>query len=306
VIGRSFAALMVPEPLQKEEEEILAKLRRGERIQQLETLRRRKDGSLVPVSLSLSPIKDTTGRVSGAAKIARDITERKELDQRKDEFLAIASHEIRTPLTASRGFLQLLERHLSKQQDQQGLTYVNRVGNQINRLTRLVADFMDISRIQSGGLVYQEETFDLDGLAREVVETLQQGATSHRIQVEGHTRACIQGDRDRIGQVLGNLLTNAVRYSPAADAVIVRLAADGQSARVSVQDFGPGIAEEEEQKIFERYYRTSGAVDRAPAGLGIGLYLAREIISHHHGTIWVESAIGEGSIFHFSLPTTRQ
>jgi signal transduction histidine kinase len=291
--------------LWQEEEEILEKLRQGERIQHYETVRLRKDGRPIDVSLSISLIKDRAGTIIGAAKIARDITERKEFERRKDEFIAMASHELKTPLTSLNGFLQLLGRHIRKQQDEQGITIMNRVNRESTRLIKLVADLLDISKIQTGQLEYHEEPFDLDALVQEIVEMVQAGIASHHIRVEGQTCATVFGDKGRIGQVLMNLLTNAIKYSSQADIVIVHLSADSENVRVSVQDFGDGIAKEYQQKIFERYYQVSDSGNHPFAGLGMGLYLANEIIKRHRGSIWVESTQGQGSIFTFTLPSER-
>ena len=303
-IGKHIT-LTIPRELQQEEEEILEKLRQGNRIQHYETVRLRKDGRLIDVSLSISPIRDRTGTIIGAAKIARDITERKEFERRKDEFIAMASHELKTPLTSLNGFLQLLDRHMGKRQDEQGIGIMNRVKREVNRLIKLVADLLDISKIQTGQLDYQEEFFNLDALVEEIVEMLQAGTASHRIWVEGQTCALVFGDKGRIGQALMNLLTNAIKYSSQGSSVIVRLSADEENATVSVQDFGDGIAKEYQQKIFERYYQISDSGIQPFAGLGIGLYLANEIIKRHGGSIWVESTQGEGSIFSFTLPVQK-
>jgi PAS domain S-box-containing protein len=294
--------LIIPEALQQEEVEILEKLRQGSRIQHYEAVRLRKDGRPTDVSLSISPIRDRAGTIIGAAKIARDITERKEFERRKDEFIAMASHELKTPLTSLNGFLQLLDRHIRKQKDEQGNTIMKRVNREVNRLIKLVADLLDISKIQTGQLEYQEEPFDLDALVQEIVEMVQAGTASHRICVEGQACAAVFADKGRIGQVLMNLLTNAIKYSPQASMVIVRLSADQENARVSVQDFGDGIAKEYQQKIFERYYQVSDSNNQPFAGLGMGLYLANEIIKRHRGSIGVESTQGQGSIFSFTLP----
>ena len=294
--------LIIPEALQQEEVEILEKLRQGNRIQHYETVRLRKDGRPIDVSLSISPIRDRAGTIIGAAKIARDISERKEFERRKDEFIAMASHELKTPLTSLNGFLQLLGRHIRKRQDEQGIAIMNRVNREVTRLIKLVADLLDISKMQTGRLEYQEEPFDLDALVQEIVEMVQAGTASHRICVEGQTCVIVFGDKGRIGQVLMNLLANAIKYSPQASSVIVRLSADQENVRVSVEDFGDGIAKEYQQKIFERYYQVSDSGNQPFAGLGIGLYLANEIIKRHRGSIWVESTQGQGSIFSFTLP----
>jgi PAS domain S-box-containing protein len=255
--------------------------------------------------ITSTAVLDGEGKPWAVMSVLHDITQFKEQEQRKDEFIAMASHELRTPLTSLKGFLYLLGQRLRKQEDQQALSYLDRVNHQVTRLTRLISDLLDISRMQTGQLEYTMEPFQLDALVHEVVETVQEGTATHRIQIEGQTRAIILGDRDRIGQVLINLLTNAIRYAPNTDKVIVRLSADPQNACVSVQDFGPGIAREHQQKIFERYYQISDPGHHPFAGLGIGLYLANEIIKRHHGSISVESAQGRGSTFTFTLPLRK-
>lgn len=256
--------------------------------------------------ITSTAVLDGTGRPWAALSVLHDVTQFKEQERRKDEFIAMASHELRTPLTSLRGFLHLLGQRLRKQEDQQALAYLERVNRQVTRLSKLVTDLLDISRMQTGQLDYSMEPFQLDALAREVVEAVQEGTASHRIQLEGQTCASVLGDADRVGQVLINLLTNAIRYSPNAARIIVRLSADQTDASVSVQDFGPGIAREHQQKIFERYYQVSDSSHQPFAGLGIGLYLASEIIKRHHGTIRVESVPGRGSTFSFTLPIQKK
>jgi PAS domain S-box-containing protein len=294
--------IIIPPTLYQEEEDIIGKLRQGIRIQHYETVRLRKDGTLIDVSLSISPVKDSTGKVIGAAKIARDITERRELDQRKDEFISMASHELKTPITALKGFTQLLHRRFKRRGDEESLHFLARIDTQLNKLTKLISDLLDISKMQTGQLEYRMEVFDLDVLAQEVVENVQGTTQTHRLVLEKTAGIHILGDRDRMGQVLINLLTNAIKYSPDADRVIMQVAADGENALVSVQDFGIGIAEAYQEKIFERFYQVSEPEEKTYPGLGIGLYIVRQIIKRHQGHLCVQSRKGEGSIFSFSVP----
>jgi signal transduction histidine kinase len=196
----------------------------------------------------------------------------------------------------------VLQRHFTKQKDEQALLYLVRMDEQINRLTKLINDLLDISKMQTGKLVFQEELFDMDVLVRETVETLQAVTQTHRLVIEQTESALVYGDKDRIGQVLINLLTNAVKYSYQSDTVIIRVSKDQKYVMVSVQDFGIGIAEAHQQKIFERFYQVSEPEARPFAGLGIGLHISSEIIKRHAGSLWVESTKGEGSTFRFILP----
>lgn len=239
----------------------------------------------------------------GLSIYIRDITERKTLERRKDEFISLASHELKTPVTTLKGFAQLLLRRLKKQGDTQTLDSVDRMVAQIDKLTLLINDLLDLSRIQSGKLIFREERFDLAELVAEIVENLRPALSTHQLHISSSTAAPIFGDRDRLGQVLINLLTNAVKYSPLAETVLISLTCTQQHATVSVQDFGPGIAADQQQQIFERFYQVAHNTHaHEQTGLGIGLSISYEIVQHHQGQMQVESAIGKGSTFSFTLP----
>ncbi len=176
---------------------------------------------------------------------------------------------------------------------------------QLNTITRLVEELLDVSKIQAGRLEYRQETVDLDALLREIADTMQQSHPSHSILVHGAVRASLLGDRDRLGQVITNLLENAIKYSPDAQTVEIDLNASPETVTIRVRDHGLGIPREQRDKIFERFYRAAGPRQRVIPGLGMGLYIVAEIIKHHGGTITVESAVGKGSTFTVTLPLTR-
>lgn len=226
-------------------------------------------------------------------------------EQRKDEFIGMASHELKTPITSLKGFTNVLQRRLGKQGDAQSLYYLARMDAQLDKLTKLISDLLDVTRMQSGKLFVQHERFDLDAVVRETVETLQAATETHRLHIEGSTGAQIMGDQDRLAQVFINLITNAVKYSPHADTVIVRLAKTADQAIVSVQDFGIGIAEVHQQHIFERFYQAIDPDEKTYPGLGIGLYISQEIVERHHGRLWVESRKGAGATFFVALPLSE-
>ncbi|HLG62014.1 MAG TPA: ATP-binding protein [Ktedonosporobacter sp.] len=259
-----------------------------------------KSGRRIPVLIAVTRIEQTNTCIG----FVLNISERKELDRRKDEFISMASHELKTPVTSLKGFLGLLQRLLGTEGEsgEKGLYYLARMDAQINKLTKLINDLLDLSKIQTGKLVYQEERFDLQALTQEVVENTQGTTQTHHIQLEEVARAEVLGDRDRIGQVLINLLNNAIKYSPQANKILVRMVKDQQTATVSVQDFGIGIAKKHQQKIFERFYQINDAETKTYLGLGIGLHIACEIIQRHGGQMWVESEKGGGATFYFSLP----
>ncbi|HEY7908549.1 MAG TPA: PAS domain S-box protein, partial [Thermomicrobiales bacterium] len=256
-IGQSIT-MLIPPDRHDEEPGILARIRRGERIDHYETVRRRKDGALLDISLTVSPIVGSQGTIVGASKIARDITAQRALARQKDEFLGVASHELRTPVTGIKGYTQLLERRFRKMGDVPATAMFAKLGGQINRLTGLIDDLLDATRIESGKLPFRLAPFDLNALIAEVAEDVQRTETGHTIVQELAASITLVADRDRIGQVLTNLLTNAIKYSPQADRVVVRTAHDGETIVISVQDFGIGIPMAMRPHIFDRFFRVDG------------------------------------------------
>ncbi len=245
----------------------------------------------------------------------RDITDRKraeeaqrQLEARKDAFISMASHELRTPVTSLKAFTQVLQRRLRKQPDvdPQVLQVLDRMDEQINRQARLIRDLLDLSRMEAGYLALHETWFDLDDLVRETLDTVQPTIQTHTLRLEGATHVQVYGDQERLGQALINLLTNAIKYSPRADSVLVTLRSDREWAEVAVRDFGIGIAPKHQRRIFERFYQADDSHTSTYPGLGIGLYIAQTILERHGGRMWVESSVGKGSTFHFGLSLLRQ
>jgi PAS domain S-box-containing protein len=254
------------------------------------------------------PVPGESGMVAMVVTIIHDITERMIVERRKDEFISMTSHELKTPVTSLKGFTNVLQRRLAKQGDTQGLHYLARMDAQLNKLTTLISDMLDISRMQSGKLALRVEPFDLDALMEETVENVQAATATHRLFVEGRTGAQVLGDRERLGQVFVNLFTNAIKYSPRADKVMVRLLqeADREQAIVRVQDFGMGIDKTHHEKIFERFYQVTDPEEKTYPGLGMGLYISSELVARHHGRMWVESSKGKGATFFVALPLLAQ
>jgi PAS domain S-box-containing protein len=254
------------------------------------------------------PVRDERGEVALVISIIHDITERMMVERRKDEFISMTSHELKTPITSLKGFTNVLQRRLTKQGDTQGLHYLARMDAQLDKLTTLISDLLDISRMQSGKLELQAGPFDLDALVDETVENVQMATSTHRLLVEGRTGAQVYGDKERLAQVYVNLLTNAIKYSPRADKVLVHLFqdCDAQQTIVSVQDFGIGIDKMHHEKIFERFYQVTDPEEKTYPGLGIGLYISSEIVARHRGRMWVESSKMKGSTFYVALPVFSQ
>ena len=223
-----------------------------------------------------------------------------------DDFLGMAGHELRTPLTVLKLQTQYLNRRLARQDLQDCLAILEQMEVQILKLERLNGDLLNFSKMQAGWLEYVEERVDLNQVLQESIEVMQQMYPTHTIVVHGAATTYLVGDKDRLGQVFSNLLSNAIKYSPFADMVDVEIHSSTEAITISVRDYGIGIPQEEQNHIFERFYRAGDPSTQAVHGLGIGLYLVEKIIKHHGGTITVESAVGKGSTFHVVLPLSRQ
>ena len=225
------------------------------------------------------------------------------LNVKKDEFIGLASHELKTPVTSVSGYLQILERTLND--DNQSKAFVKKAVQQMNKLSSLISDLLDVSKINTGKMPFNFSSFDLIHLLKEVKEMMQQTSSSHTILLEYKTdELIVQADRQRIEQVIINLISNAVKYSHNASNVIIHCLAANEKAIVSVQDFGAGIPDEEQRLIFERFYRVKNTASHV-SGLGIGLYISNEIISRHHGRLTVTSQPGAGSTFTFEIPVKQ-
>jgi signal transduction histidine kinase len=229
----------------------------------------------------------------------------RQLEQQQDEFLSVASHELKTPLTTLKLLAQMSLRRLRDGDSPRERDHAAHMEAAIIRMERLINDLLDVSRIQSGRLALRLERCDLTRLCRETVAT-EATASGRDIVLRAPTRPVyVQADAERIAQVVIYLLTNALKYSQSTSpAPTVRLRRAGGEASVVVQDDGSGIAPEALPHIFERFYRAPGAQTQSGSsvGLGLGLYITREIIERHGGRIWVESALGKGSRFCFTLP----
>jgi len=280
----------------------------------------------VPLTLSISaaPLLDASGasaRPVGVVAVLNDITPSKQVERLKDEFVSVVSHELRTPLTAIKGYTQHLvrriERRLRKTRSSQveagiaasdlpesyDLRSLNIVQSQTEHLERLVSDLLDLSQVQWGQLQLRSEPFYLADLLVDMVRSVQSSAEQHTISLQikaNNTK--VTADRARIAQVVGNILDNAVKYSPYGGQVVVRLKQQDGYYQVSISDQGLGVSPELFDHIFERFYRVHNTATQQLSGIGLGLYVAKAIIDRHGGRIWLSSNQGMGSTFHFTLP----
>lgn len=233
--------------------------------------------------------------------LQEEIEFRKEAERKKDEFISIASHELKTPMTSIKGYIQLLERSLAKNDIETTRTRLAKVQNQVEKLNLLVADLLDISKIESGKLKFNRRYFSFDEVLDHIVEVMQQNHPELRMQKSGVVSAEIFGDEMRIEQVIINFITNAIKYAPGSEEIQIMAEQREDCIYFSVRDFGIGMSEEHQKKIFDKFYRIEETSERFQ-GLGIGLYICQEIIDRHGGEIGVHSQPGEGSEFYFTLP----
>lgn len=246
--------------------------------------------------------EELASRAALAIQNARLYTEAQNAIGIRDDFISIASHELKTPVTSLKMYTQVLQKQLAKKGEESLSHSLAKMDAQLNKLTALIGDLLNVSKIELGRLEFQEETFDLNEVVKETIEAIQPTTIKHTICLEGRIAQPVWGDKDRIGQVLTNLLTNAMKYSPQANTIIVRLTPETDVAVVSVQDFGIGIDKEHQSKIFTRFYRVSDPEEKTFPGLGIGLYLSHEIMKRHGGSLTLVSEKGKGSVFRFTLP----
>jgi PAS domain S-box-containing protein len=251
------------------------------------------------------PSEDEYGNITKWIGSATDIDDLKQISQRKDDFLSVASHELRTPITSIKAYSQLLLNSYKGSNDEFLKNALVKLEIQANKMTKLVNDFLKLSKIESGKLQLNKEVFCVNDLVKEIVEDTQLVAVNHKIIIEQSSRVNVTADRERIAQVITNFLNNAVKYSPGTDKVIVDITTAGNKITVSITDKGVGIKPEEHQKIFERFYRAKSNASIPFSGFGIGLYISAEIISRHQGEIGVRSEEGKGSTFYFTLPQAQ-
>ena len=226
----------------------------------------------------------------------------KSLSEKKDEFIALASHELKTPLTTIKGYLQVLAK---KENDQMSKLFLGKSLYQVDKLNTLVEDLLNMSRIEAGRLDFNLEVFDIRELLQEILETFSYSSSTHEVvQNLGDSPAMVEGDKQRIEQAVLNLLTNAIKYSPKAERIFVSLEVVEEKVTVRIKDEGIGLTREQREQLFTRFYRAENT--HGISGLGLGLYLTKQIIDRHDGVINVESEYGRGSEFYFSLPVSLE
>ncbi|MGK7396908.1 MAG: chemotaxis protein CheB [Candidatus Cyclobacteriaceae bacterium M3_2C_046] len=229
-----------------------------------------------------------------------DITQRKQLEQQKDDFVGVASHELKTPVAVMKGYVGLIEKRLTDQKMNEEANLVHKVNDQIRRITQLIGDLLDVTKIESGKIKLKQEEYEFDQLVENVVESMQ-GISSHKLSRQGSTGKKLWGDPERTGQVIINLISNAVKYSPEDNEIIIKSEVVDHQVVTSVKDHGIGIAADQLNHVFDRFYRIRSSGHKT-TGLGLGLFISAEFVKRQGGQIWVDSEPGKGSVFAFSLP----
>lgn len=258
------------------------------------------------VAMTAAPIRDTGSDLSGMTIVLRDLSARKRSEQERDLFLSLISHEIKSPLTSIKGFAQLALRAIEVDDKplQRTAKHLRVIEQQAERIGHLIRDLSDMSRLQRGRLQLDPTIFDLVAIARTVVEQHRTVLPSHRLDFTAPAEPLIvRADPRRVEQILASLLTNAAKYSPHADRIGVTLQQQGERARLTVQDWGIGISAADQPRVFERFFRVSSG---GASGLGLGLFIARQIAAQSNGVLTVESEVGQGSVFCLDLPLAQQ
>ncbi len=307
--------VIIPPDRQFEEAEVLKRITRGESVQHFETVRVRKDGTRVDISLTVSPIKDGTGRIIGASKIARDITAQKRAarelkalymemehaNRAKDEFLAMLGHELRNPLGAISNSVQILEKDAGEEASQFARDVISR---QVRNLTRLIDDLLSMGRIVTGKILLHKAPLDLSGsVARAVGSMRASGRLEHHDVALALEPVWVEADDVRIEQIVSNLTGNAVKYTPAGGRIQVSVGTEGGDAVIRVEDSGIGIPEQLLPRIFDLFVQGDRSLDRTEGGLGIGLTLVRRLAELHGGSVEAVSlGPNRGSRFSVRMP----
>jgi PAS domain S-box-containing protein len=321
IVGKPVS-LLYPPDRSDELTQIMERIRRGDCVDHYETMRVRKDGSLLNVSVTVSPIKNSRGTIIGASDITRDISKRKELEEQREAFVALVTHELKNPLTALQGNIQLAQRRLTRllsraeQLDEEQrhiledvLAMLARSHQPLRVQQRLISDLLDLSQIQEGKLELHLEPCNLVELVYETVQDHQAAHPSRLITLDlpEQDPILVHADRDRLQQVLGNYLANALKFSPDSEPVQVGVDVESEVVRVWVQDHGPGLSAEHQAHIWKRFYQAP----RTPVqngwkkGLGLGLYICHQLISRQQGQVGVKSTPGQGARFWFTLPVVE-
>ncbi len=314
VKGRNISVL-VPPDRREELSQMYKRLGRGERIEHFETVRCKKDSHCIDVSLSVSPIRDEKGNLTGYATIARDISKKRETEKRlqeslrlKTDFVSLVSHELRTPLTAIKEGVALVADGTTGPLNDDQKEFLDIAKRNVDRLARLINDILDLQKLEGGKIFLNFTLNDMNEVVKEVSNTMEKMIKDKSLTIElelAEGLPKVMFDRDKIIQVTMNIISNAIKFTEKGK-VTITTSRDENVVSVSVRDTGPGIRKEDIPKLFGRFEQLEKGTERKSGGTGLGLAISKEIIEIHGGKIWVESVFGEGATFFFNLPIVER
>lgn len=302
MIGQSILKL-IPSDRHQEEDFILGRMRLGHSIKHFETVRLTKSGKSIDLSLTISPIKNELGEIIGVSKIARDITEKKQEEKRKNVFISMASHELKTPLTSVLMSAQIMQQHKDRYGEKSALLGT-KIEGQVKKMMLMIQDFLSVAEVDEGKLKLNRSCFALEKLMKKCIDEMRAEHRNHDIRLSCDPSIHIFADRQKIDQVFGNLLSNAVKYSPLGGLIELGAEKLGEKIRIYVRDQGIGIDEKHARNIFKAFYRVDNLNTSNISGFGIGLYVASEILRSHGTHIEVKSRKNKGSTFYFDFPAS--
>lgn len=273
---------------------------------EIEKRLKRKDQSVIWVTNYAAPLFDSRNQPIGALVVSVDISRHKAVEQQKDEFISIASHELKTPLTSIKAYGQLVQQTSKEGNAEELADMIGRMNLHIDRLVNLVRTILDTTKLERQEYSLNLEKLDVNELISEKVKENQLAAPHFRFVFNPCEMAWIYGDKISLGRVLNNLISNAVKYSPHGSNITVDCDQSENNIKVCVTDEGIGISEKDQEKIFDKYYRSAGLLESGRSGIGLGLYLCGEIIRRHNGAIGVSSILGSGTTFYFAIPSINQ
>ena len=265
-------------------------------------IKRASDGAYRWHLANASPIKNNEGVIIAWFGICTDIQDYMKELEKKDEFITLVSHELKTPVTILKTYTQIMLMNFEKEKNSEAIEHLLKMDNQIGKLTILISDLLDASKVNAGKLNFNIEKFDFNELIKEIVDEMQQSAKTHQIETNPVNLELISGDRNRIGQVITNLISNAIKYSPNNDKVLISTQLNNNEVKFIIQDFGIGMPASQQSKLFTRFFRVDDYESNNFPGLGLGLYISNEIIKRHGGYMNFTSIEGKGSLFFFTLP----
>ncbi len=268
----------------------------------LEVRVKQSDGSICWVCYYGRTFEGDNGKKDQAAGVIFDITDRKTVEKQKDEFLGIASHELKTPVTSIKAYAEILQEMFTQNNDLPSANLMSKLDNQVNRLTKLIKDLLDVTKVSEGQLHLTRQPFSITELIKNIVEDMQHTARLQRINVAMAALPDVVGDEERLGQVLTNLISNAIKYSGESKEILVNAWFEDNKVMISVQDFGIGMSPGTLDKLFARFFRSDNPAVRSHPGLGLGLFISMEIMRRHGGTITAQSEKEKGSVFTMILP----